>query len=112
MLAAAAVAAAWPWIVESIDDWREELFKMLPFGKSLIGWYDWLDYGIAAGLDAIRNAFAGVIPGYVKNWTDALADNPVLSITLILTVLWLWRSGGTMGERINDRARIAWGLST
>ena len=112
MLAAAAVAVAWPWIVEPIDDWREELFKMLPFGKSLIGWYDWLDYGIAAGLDAIRNAFAGVIPGYVKNWTDALADNPVLSITLILIVLWLWRSGGTMGERINDRARIAWGLST
>jgi len=112
MLAAAAVVVAWPWIVGQIDEWRESLFRMLPFGERLVKGYDWLDYGIAAGLDAVRGALAGLIPGYVKNWTDALADNPVLTIALILIVLWLWRKGGTMGDRINDRARIAWGLST
>jgi uncharacterized protein (DUF2235 family) len=112
MLGAAAVVVAWPWIVEHIDAWREKLFRMLPFGDRLVDGYDWLDYGIAAGFDAVRGALAGIIPGYVKNWTDALADNPVLTIALILIVLALWRSGGTMGDRINDRARIAWGLST
>src|SRR5262249_60792470 len=86
--------------------------KLLPFGQRLVAGYDRLGYGIAAGFDAVRGALAGIIPSYVKNWTDALADNPVLTITLILIVVALWRSGGTMGSRINDRARIAWGLST
>ncbi|HUI95080.1 MAG TPA: DUF2235 domain-containing protein [Xanthobacteraceae bacterium] len=112
MLAAAAVVVAWPWIVEPIDDWREALFGILPFSSSLKGWYDWVDYGLAAGLDSVRGVFASLIPGYVKNWSDALVDNPVLTITLVLIVLGLWRSGGTLGDRINDRARIAWGLST
>ena len=41
-----------------------------------------------------------------------MRKRPVLTILLILIATALWRSGGTLGDRINDRARIAWGLST
>jgi uncharacterized protein (DUF2235 family) len=112
MLAAAAVVVAWPWIVESIDEWREKLFGILPFSKTLGRWYDSIDYGLAAPLDSVSGASAGLIPSYLKNWSDALVENPVLTIVLILIVLGLWRSGSALGDRINDRARIAWGLST
>jgi uncharacterized protein (DUF2235 family) len=111
MLGAAGVVVAWPWIVETIDVWREKLLRSLPFGDRLEDWYESVDYGLAAPLDSINSAFAGFIPSYLKNWSDALVENPVLTITLILIVLGLWRSGGTLGNRINDRARIAWGLS-
>jgi uncharacterized protein (DUF2235 family) len=112
MLALAATVVAWPWIVETIDAWRETLLKALPFGDRLIAWYNSIDYAIAAVLDGVRTAFASVIPGYLKNWTDSLADNPILTLMLVLIMMAVWRSGGTMGKRINDRARVAWGLGT
>jgi len=112
MLGTAAVAVSWPWIVEKCDEWTDRLLKALPFGDRLAGAYDSADYAMAAVLDGIRNALAGVIPGYVKNWTDALADEPFLTILLILIIIGLWRSGRSLGDRINDRARRAWNLST
>jgi uncharacterized protein (DUF2235 family) len=112
MLAAAAVVVAWPWMVEEIDDWTRRTLKKLPFGDSLGRWYGGLDSAIAAVLDDIRNAVGGLVPGYLKGWADALADYPILTLLLILIAVWLWRSGGRLGARINDRARIAWGLST
>src|SRR5262249_56013724 len=90
MLGTAAVAVSWPWIVEKCDEWTDRLLKALPFGDRLAGAYDSADYAMAAVLDGIRNALAGVIPGYVKNWTDALADEPFLTILLILIIIGLW----------------------
>ena len=112
MLIAAAVALAWPWIVESVDTGTDKLLNLLPFGAYLDAGYFWADYAIAAVLDAIRNALAGVIPAYVKYWTDSLADHPILTIALALIIAAVWRWGGALGDRVNDRARTAWGLST
>jgi hypothetical protein len=53
-----------------------------------------------------------VVPAYLKAWVDALADSPLLTISLVLLAWLFWRSHGMLGDRINDRARIAWGLST
>jgi len=112
MLGFAAVTVAWPWIVDQIHDWTKASLKKLPLGDYLATAYTSTDFGIAAVLDVIRNAVGGLLPGYVKGWVDALADYPVLTGLLIVAVAWLWRSGRTMGDRVNDRARISWGLST
>ena len=112
MLGSFIVVATWPWIVGQVDDWRDRLTQNLPFGERLGAWYDTADYGLSGILDGARNAVGSVVPGYSRAWVDAFADNPVLTILLILIATALWRSGGTLGDRINDRARIAWGLST
>src|SRR5262249_3014444 len=54
MLAAAAVVAVWPWIVEQIDAWRLQLLQRLPFGDHLRWGYNSVDLAIAAVLDAVR----------------------------------------------------------
>jgi uncharacterized protein (DUF2235 family) len=112
MLGLFAVVVAWPWIVDQVDAWREGFMRMLPLGGSLIGYWDTADYAIAAVLDAMRTAVGSLIPAYLKAYVDALADSPVLTGSLILAVIGFWRLHGTLGDRINDRARMAWGLST
>jgi hypothetical protein len=112
MLGGAAVTIAWPWIVDPVHEWTRASLARLPFGKQLAGAYTSLDSGLAAVLDVVRNAVTGLLPGYLKGWADAIADYPVLTVLLIVIVVVLWRSGGTMGDRINDRARISWGLGT
>ena len=112
MMGSFAVVVAWPWIVEQLDGLREGSMRKLPFGGRLIGWWDTADYAIAAVLDGIRNAVGSIVPGFLKAWVDAPADSPLLTISLILLAWMFWRSHGMLGDRINDRARIAWGLST
>ncbi len=112
MLAAFAGAAVWPWIVDQVDALREALMQKLPFGDRLIDWWDTVDYAAAAVLDGIRDAVGSIVPAYLKAWVDALANSPLLTISLILLAWACWRLHGTLGDRINDRARIAWGLST
>jgi hypothetical protein len=86
--------------------------QRLPFGGLLVDWWDTADYAVAAILDGIRNAVGSIVPAYLKAWVDALANSPLLTISLILLAWLFWRSHGTLGDRINDRARIAWGLNT
>jgi uncharacterized protein (DUF2235 family) len=112
MLGSFTAVAAWPWIVDRVDAWREGLMRGLPFGGSLVKGWDTADYAVAAVLDGIRYAVGSFVPAYLKAWVDALAGSPLLTIFLILLAWLFWRSHRNLGDRINDRARIAWGLGT
>jgi uncharacterized protein (DUF2235 family) len=112
MLLSFALVVAWPWLVEQVDKAREGVMRSLPFGGRLIDWWDTADYAVAAVLDGIRTAVGSIIPSYLKAYVDTLADSPVLTGLLVAAAVGLWRLHGSLGDRINDRARIAWGLST
>src|SRR5207344_2231841 len=91
MLGSAGVLVAWPWLMKSAE---QQVFSEIEKPECSGGFSDVLacvDYGFAAVFDAVRNAVGGLVPAYVKRWTDAVVDSPILTISVILLVMWFWR---------------------
>jgi T6SS, Phospholipase effector Tle1-like, catalytic domain len=63
---------------------------------------------ITALLTSILMAFANVIPGYAKPYTDVVTEWPIVCIFVIAIVLILYQANGWLRDRIGDLAREAW----
>lgn len=114
MLGAAILFALWPWLVTGALGLVSWTVGRLGFGyaSDFSGDGKWsvdtVDQGLRAYLETIVRALDAVVPSYLHPWVQALAQYPIATLVVIVLVLLSWRQGVRLGDRIHDRARLAW----
>lgn len=109
LLAATAFLAAWPWLARSIVGMLLKPFDAIGVGTTTaLGVIRSIDYGVGAVVGSTAQFLGSLLPSYFSPWLDIAIYYPFATTLVALLALGAWRWNGSLRDRIQERARLAW----
>jgi uncharacterized protein (DUF2235 family) len=109
LLAATAFLVVWPWAARSIVGMLLKPFDAIGVGNTTaLGIIRWIDYGVGAAVGSTAKFLGSLLPSYFSPWLDIAIYYPFATTVAALLALVAWHWNGSLRDRIQERARLAW----
>jgi uncharacterized protein (DUF2235 family) len=109
LLGMIALFAAWPWAAEKVVGILAGPTDNVNLGGvSALAIIRWLDHGLRAVVASTAGLLEGFLPSYAEPWSEIAVVYPVATTIVVALAVIAWRFNAFLGDRIHERARLAW----
>jgi uncharacterized protein (DUF2235 family) len=109
LLGTIALLAAWPWVARTVVGILSGPTDNVHLGGvSALAIISSLDSRLRAVIESTAGLLQGFLPSYAEPWLKITVFYPIATTIVVALAGIAWRMNAFLGDRIHERARLAW----